>query len=219
MSRGPFEPEFEELPPQIPLFPLASAVLLPGGHLPLDIFEAQYLAMIRDCLKTPHRLIGMIQSKNKKAEADLYEVGCAGRISSFAEGDDGRVEITLSGVIRYRTQDIVQKEKDEHYMIGQVDWLEFARDLKPDQSAIDRGQLIQLLKTYFRTKGYKADWENIEECGDERLVNIISMVCPFGISEKQALLESPDLSRRAELLMTILQMASHADGEDTDVKH
>ena len=104
-NRGPFEPRFSELPTKMPIFPLSGALLLPGGRLPLNIFEPRYLAMVRDCIASPQRLIGMIQPKGDEEDASLYQIGCAGRIASFAEQEDGRITITLSGTARFRLLD------------------------------------------------------------------------------------------------------------------
>ena len=215
-TRGPFEPEFSELPRQIPIFPLPSALLLPGGKLPLNIFEPRYLAMVRDCLTQPHRLIGMVQPRADE-EDNLYEIGCAGRISSYGESDDGRLLITLSGTLRYRVLDIYEVE--DGYKMANVSWLDFKNDLIPDESQIDRALLIENLRYYFELKGYSADWEHIGNCEDERLVTTLSMICPFDVPEKQALLECPDLKERVKLLIAILEMASHADDDESTAKH
>ena len=215
-TRGPFEPEFSELPRRIPIFPLPSALLLPGGKLPLNIFEPRYLAMVRDCLIQPHRLIGMIQPRADE-EDNLYDIGCAGRISHYSESDEGRLLITLSGTLRFRILDI--EEVGDGYKMATVSWTDFKTDLVPDESAIDRAILIENLRHYFELKGYSADWEHIGNCEDERLVTTLSMICPFDVPEKQALLECPDLTQRAKLLIAILEMASHADDDDNTAKH
>ena len=215
-TRGPFEPEFSELPRQIPIFPLPSALLLPGGKLPLNIFEPRYLAMVRDCLIQPHRLIGMVQPRADE-EDNLYEIGCAGRISNYAESDDGRLLITLSGTLRYRVLDI--HEVEDGYKMANVSWADFKDDLIPEESQIDRALLIENLRHYFELKGYSADWEHIGNCEDERLVTTLSMICPFDVPEKQALLECPDLNQRVKLLIAILEMASHADDDESTAKH
>ena len=215
-TRGPFEPEFSELPRRIPIFPLPSALLLPGGKLPLNIFESRYLAMVRDCLTQPHRLVGMIQPRADE-EDNLYDIGCAGRISNFSEADDGRLQITLSGTLRYRILDI--EEVGDGYKVATVSWSDFKADLMPDESGINRALLIENLRHYFELKGYSADWEHIGNCEDEKLVTTLSMICPFDVPEKQALLECPDLNQRAKLLIAILEMASHADDDENTAKH
>ena len=216
-SRGPFEPEFSELPQQIPVFPLSGALLLPGGRLPLNIFEPRYLSMVRDAMAQPHRLIGMIQSRDDGEDDALYHVGCAGRISSYSETDDGRMLITLSGTSRFRLLGCDNVEDGYHF--ARVSWTEFKADLTLAEAQIDRDYLIDVLRNYFKLKGYTVDWDHIQDCEDERLVSTLSMICPFEVSEKQALLESPDLASRAELLVAILEMASHSEHDEQGAKH
>ena len=90
----------DALPASFPIFPLAKALLLPRGQLPLNIFEPRYLAMIDDVLKGD-RIIGMIQP-NPEAALGLFPVGCAGRITQLAETGDGRYLVTLTGIARFR---------------------------------------------------------------------------------------------------------------------
>ena len=216
-NRGPFEPRFSELPTKMPIFPLSGALLLPGGRLPLNIFEPRYLAMVRDCIASPQRLIGMIQSKGDEEEASLYRIGCAGRIASFAEQEDGRITITLAGTARFRLLDC--DELADGYLMAEVGWQDFEQDLKPDEEIIDRTALVQILRHYFEVKGFSADWKQLESCGDERLVTSLAMICPFEVAEKQALLEAHGLGARAQLLTTILQMATHEESDEQPAKH
>lgn len=212
MSRGPFELLFDELPNSIPLFPLSGALLLPGGRLPLNIFEPRYLAMVQQAMASPHRLIGMIQPQNNEG---YYEIGCAGRITEYSESDDGRLLISLSGSARFACHDTQLQAAG--YLTATVDFSDFSADLYPDQQAIERDKLLDILKRYFDVKGFSADWSHIEDCEDERLVTTLSMICPFGHTEKQALLESTDLSSRAQLLIAMLEMSvlgqSHKEGD------
>ena len=203
MSRGPFEPLFDELPTAIPLFPLSGALLLPGGRLPLNIFEPRYLAMIQDAMASGHRMIGMIQPRNDGT--GYYEVGCAGRITEFSESDDGRFVISLSGTARFSCHE--QHVDQAGYLIGAVDFTPFETDLVPDEAAIERDNLLTILRSYFDVKGFSADWSHIDECEDERLVTTLSMICPFGYTEKQALLEAQDLVSRTQLLIAMLEMS------------
>ena len=207
MSRGPFEPLFDELPTAIPLFPLSGALLLPGGSLPLNIFEPRYLAMVQDAMASGHRMIGMIQPQNdaKGGASGYYDIGCAGRISEFSESDDGRFIISLSGVSRFTCHDHHLDEAG--YMIGGVDFTKFKTDLVPDEAVIARDNLLAILRSYFDVKGFSADWSHIDECEDERLVTTLAMICPFGHTEKQALLEAPDLVSRTQLLIAMLEMS------------
>ena len=217
MRRGPFEPNFDDLPLQIPLFPLPGALLLPGGKLPLNIFEPRYLAMVKDAMASPHRLIGMIQPVTDDSGKTLYDVGCAGRISEFSESDDGRLLITLSGTARFRYHGDMLASSG--YLLGDVDFAAFEDDLQPDSQVIDRAKLTAILKSYFEVKGFSADWDHIDDCEDERLVTTLSMICPLGVSEKQALLESPDLAHRTELLIAMLEMAVHSPSQAGTAPH
>ena len=216
-SRGPFEPEFSELPGRIPIFPLSGALLLPGGRLPLNIFEPRFLCMVRDAMTQPHRLIGMIQSRDDSEEDSLYDVGCAGRISNYSETDDGRILITLSGTARFRLLDF--DDGAGGYRLARVSWSEFKSDLMPSETEIGREHLIDVLRQYFKLKGYTVDWDHLQDCEDEKLVSTLSMICPFEIPEKQALLESTDLTSRSELLIAILEMASHSEHDEQGAKH
>ena len=215
--RGPFEPEFNELPSKLPIFPLSGALLLPGGALPLNIFEPRYLAMIRDTISNPLRLIDMTQPNNDKESHFYYPTGCAGRISSFSEQDDGRISITLSGCIRFKASHF--SEVSSGYVVADIKWDDFKDDLSIDESPIDRKNLTAILRQYFDAKGFQVDWSQLESCSDEKLVSTLSMICPFDVAEKQALLEVQDLSGRAELLTTILQMSCHSDSYVENAKH
>jgi Lon protease-like protein len=211
---------FEQLPRAIPVFPLAGVLLLPGGRLPLNIFEPRYLTMTQDALAAPERLIGMIQPQDPASplhEPPIWPVGCAGRISSFAETDDGRFLITLSGVCRFR----VARELDgvRGYRRVEADWSGFAADMTDamvPSGALDRGRLAGALKAYFRQNGIDANWEAIERTPDDRLVTSLAMICPFGPREKQALLEAPDLTDRAKMLLALIEMAVHEGGGGGD---
>ena len=209
---SPFHPSFAALPAEIPVFPLSGALLLPQGRLPLNIFEPRYLAMVEDAVAAG-RMLGMVQGDpalpRRGAESQLYRVGCLGRVSSFAETEDGRLLITLTGVIRYRIAGEIEGRRG--YRRVRVDYAEFAADLDlgAPPPALDRAQLLGALRPYFRTRGIEANWEAIEETGDAMLVTTLSMVCPFDVREKQALLEAPGVEDRARMLIALLQMDAH----------
>ena len=212
MTRGAFDPGYGELPRVLPIFPLPGALLLPGGQLPLNIFEPRYLAMIRDAL-SGERLIGMIQPCEAASDvgaAPVYETGCAGRITSFSETDDGRYLITLTGLIRF----LVARELPllSGYRRIEPDYGPFRRDLEADPNAIDRDRLLETIGAYFDATGIQGDWSAIEEAGDEDLVTSLAMVCPFEGSEKQALLEAKTLPERVETMTAIMEMAVHESG-------
>jgi len=209
------------LPTILPIFPLTGVLLLPRGRLPLNIFEPRYLAMTRDAL-AGDRLIGMVQPSNPGASGDnppVYPTGCAGRITSFAETEDERFLITLTGTCRFRIRD--ELPLLEGYRRVVPEWSEFARDLgSEDEPAFDRERLMRGLKGYFQQHQISADWGAINSVPGERLVTSVAMVCPFEPSEKQALLEASDLNERARLLTAMVEMAlMHTSGVGVGARH
>jgi Lon protease-like protein len=193
----------------LPIFPLTGVLLLPRGRLPLNVFEPRYLAMTRDAL-AGDRLIGMVQPSDPHVSLagnpPVYPTGCAGRITSFSETDDGRYLITLTGLCRFRIREELPVYSGYRRVIPQ--WDEFANDLRnPRQPGFDRERLIQGLRAYFERHQIKAEWDAINSVPGERLVTSIAMVCPFEPNEKQALLEARDLDERAKLLTAIVEMA------------
>lgn len=204
------------LPSQIPIFPLPSALLLPGGQLPLNIFEPRYLAMIEDALGAPGRLIGMVQPMEEDGE--LFGIGCAGRISYFQESGDGRFMIALSGVCRFRLRG--HQLTARGYRLADVDWHEFMTDLGQSGDGIaDRDRMFSVMRRYFDVRGFEADWEQIERSDDDDILNTLAMVCPFDVAEKQALLEAEGVASRADLLIAMMEMALHEDDDQNDARH
>jgi Lon protease-like protein len=198
----------EELPSEIPVFPLSGALLLPRGQLPLNIFEPRYLAMI-DAVLTGDRIIGMVQpvaGPESEDEPALQAVGCAGRITQVAETGDGRYVLTLTGVARFRI--VEELHVDSAFRKCRVDYTEFAADLTPrvGEDEVDRGAVVQALRDFAKANQIKVDWDAIDEAPNEAHVNALSMMCPFGAPEKQALLEAPDLRTRAEVLVAITEI-------------
>tara|TARA_R110002012_G_scaffold15851_1_gene62273 strand:- start:1364 stop:2023 length:660 start_codon:yes stop_codon:yes gene_type:complete len=219
MMRNPFAPSLEDMPACIPVFPLPGVLLLPGGKLPLNIFEPRYLAMTQDALCTD-RLIGMIQPQEDEEAGSpcLHRTGCAGRITAFSEADDGRLLITLTGIARFH----VEQELDGRsgYRRVVADWCGFADDFKAqDDLVLDRTRLMPGLKNYFARHGMRADWESIEKAEDRQLLTTLAMVCPFGSLEKQALLEAPTLQERGETMLALLEMSLHDLKDDHHARH
>ena len=207
---GPFDPQFEDLPGEIPIFPLGGALLLPGGRLPLNIFEPRYLNMTAAALAAPERLIGMIQPQqqgNGGGEPEIYRTGCAGRIVSFGETEDGRYLITLKGLIRFAVDRELAPR--DGYRLVQARYGAFRDDLAEpaEKVAVDRERLLDALRAYLRQQNVEANWEAIEGTEDSRLIDSLAMMCPFRTSEKQALLEAPGTAERAKIVMTLLEMA------------
>jgi len=199
----------------LPIFPLTGVLLLPRGRLPLNIFEPRYLAMTRDALGG-ERLIGMVQpcepqqdnrGRGAHENPPVYPVGCAGRITSFSETEDGRYLLTLTGVSRFRIRDELPLLSGYRRIVAE--WQPFAHDLEtPSGTEFDRDRFIRGLKGFFTQRQISADWEAIEKAAGEHLINSIAMLCPFAPSEKQALLEAPDLNERARLLIALVEMAA-----------
>ena len=197
------------LPNELPLFPLPGALLLPKSKLPLNLFEPKYLTMLNDVLKTEDRLIGMIQPvsnpEGTNSSRQLHQIGCAGRITAFNETKDGRYLITLEGISRYRFKNIA--EGFFPYMKGQVSWKSFSDDLKqtkPDEN-FNRTDFLNILSKYFAAAQLSSDWSSLKDADEELLINSLSMLCPFDPEEKQALLEAPSLQYRRETLVTLME--------------
>lgn len=196
-----------ELPDKIPVFPLPGVLLLPRARLPLNIFEPRYLQMLEDTLCTPHRLVGMIQPQEvpRGAEPCLHKIGCAGRVTSFSETEDGRYLITLTGISRFRIRD--KHEGFKPYIQADVSWDSFDRDVRAPQPdhEFDRPRFLTLLGKYLNAAHLQTDWESLREAEEELLVNSLSMLCPFEPEDKQALLEAPCLQSRRETLTTLME--------------
>jgi Lon protease-like protein len=206
------------LPPHFPVFPLTGALLLPGGRLPLNIFEPRYLAMIEDALAAG-RMLAMIQpDPNRpvgKSGPQLYRVGCLGRLSSFSETEDGRYLITVTGVIRFEVVEELAMQRGYRRVRG--DFSRFAADLAPHAPGqLDREALLDALRAYFERRGFDANWEAIDTMEDAQLVTSLAMVCPFDPVEKQALLESANLVDCCATLHTLLRIDSHDNPEGPD---
>jgi uncharacterized protein len=206
----------------LPIFPLAGVLLLPRGRLPLNIFEPRYLAMTRDAL-AGDRLIGMVQPSDPNqplsGNPPVYPTGCAGRITSFSETDDGRFLITLTGLCRFRIREELPLLSGYRRVVPQ--WEPFANDLRnPREPKFDRERLMRGLRAYFDKHQIKAEWDALGSVPAERLVTSIAMVCPFEPSEQQALLEAGDLEERAKLLTAIVEMAvMESPGDGPSIRH
>ena len=203
-----------DLPDSIPLFPLPGALLLPRARLPLHIFEPRYLTMLDDTLKTGHRLIGMVQPMDSR----LHDIGCAGRLTQFSETEDGRYMITLSGVSRFRI--LREVGGFTPYLKADIRWQEFERDLgdEDEDPDFDREVFLGLLSRYFTSVGLSTDWESLKEADDELLINSLSMLCPFEVEDKQALLEAPRLSDRRETIAALMEFACRGGSTDEVVQ-
>jgi Lon protease-like protein len=216
--RSPVQTRFEDLPRELPIFPLSGALLLPWGRLPLNIFEPRYLCMTLDALKAG-RIFGMVQPDydktpkekavgNKIIEATepaIYSVGCAGRIASFEETEDGRLLIMMKGLVRFRVEKEIAGQSG--YRRVQVAYDDFKSDFDPPSKFdFNRDQLLALLKPYLETQSMPVNFDVVKGLSDVNLVTSLCMICPFDPREKQALLEAATMTERAATLSKLLQM-------------
>lgn len=200
----------EDLPDRVPVFPLSGALLLPSGQMPLNIFEPRYLAMI-DAAIAGNRLIGMVQPALGPADllpgAALCDIGCLGRITQFSETGDGRYLITLSGVSRFRiVEELDAGTAYRQCRIAVDDFPDLAEPRKGEED-VDRTALLNTFRAYLQANGMEADWESVERASNAGLVTALSMMSPWGPSEKQALLEAPDHATRARTLIAITEIS------------
>ncbi|MEZ5648550.1 MAG: LON peptidase substrate-binding domain-containing protein [Alphaproteobacteria bacterium] len=222
--RSFFSLSLDELPLTLPIFPLTGVLLLPGGKLPLHIFEQRYLNMVRDAIASD-RLIGMVQPRDgsgpegltpdtDEEKSAVYPTGCAGRITAFSETEDGRMLITLTGICRFLIENEMPTIRG--YRRVAVSWTAFSHDLidgcgGTTNECIDRDRLTDSLQAYFRKHGLKIDWEAVCHAPDGALVTTLAMICPFAPQEKQALLETRSLVERAALMAKLIHMNLHED--------
>lgn len=206
-------------PEALPLFPLSGALLLPGGQLPLNIFEPRYLAMV-DAALAGDRLIGMVQPRDETntEKPTLYDAGCAGRITSFAETADGRYLINLTGTHRFRLAE--ELAGDAPFRRVRPDWSAFGADDETDVTAdaVDRDVLLAALKDYLYTEQLEIEWEKAAAAPIEALVVSLAMGCPFQPNEKQALLEAKTLAEQAGCLTALMALAGGGDDDGTPLQ-
>lgn len=209
----------DDLPSKLPVFPLQGCILLPRSNLPLNIFEPRYLSMVDDAL-SGDRMIGIVQPLAAEEESPaskghpLRHTGCAGRLTSFSETEDGRSLITLTGICRF---DIVDETRTlKPYRICDVSFAPYQTDLVRGhgQEAVDWSRFLAVLRTYLDSRNMTADWQSIERSPTELLINTLSIISPYGPEEKQALLEAPDLKTRSEVLMALAEMEIAAPGSE-----
>lgn len=214
-----------DLPPRIPVFPLRGAILLPRSTLPLSVFEPRYLAMLDDVM-AGDRVLGILQPQATSETSPespagntvgLKRIGCVGRVTTYQELDDGRLLITLTGIVRFETIDEAAASKP--YRIMSVSYDKYTADFAEGhgEDQVDRENLLRVLKAYLDANRLSADWNSITRASNEILVNALSVMSPYGPEEKQALLEASDLKQRSEVLVALAEMelASSTDSGGT----
>ena len=195
----------EDLPEQIPVFPLSNFIIFPETTTPLNIFEPRYIQMVDDAMKS-HRIIGMIQPKKKDKIPSLYDIGCAGKITSFHEAEDGRYLIVLVGISRFKITE--ELNTDKLYRVCKVSFNEFNNDLRDKKEEIKFSDLKFIFKDFrflLNKKGYVVNWKELEKQNLDQTINTLSMLSPFSLEEKQVLLETINLFDRKKKLEEILK--------------
>jgi Lon protease-like protein len=214
--------EKENLPKVIPIFPLSNFIIFPKTSVPLNIFEARYVDMINDSMKS-NKLIGMVQPKILKKQGnavpELHQIGCLGKITVFQETDDGRYLIELKGVIRFEiTKEVLSNKK---YRECEIDFKNYYHDLdnkKEELKFSDLELIFKDLKNLFEKKGYVINWSALEKQSLDETINALAMASPFSLEEKQILLETKNLSLRKAKIAEILSTYSYDNFNNTTIQ-
>tara|TARA_B100001769_G_C22079490_1_gene581532 strand:+ start:89 stop:736 length:648 start_codon:yes stop_codon:yes gene_type:complete len=210
-----------EFPNKIPVFPLSNFIIFPNTTVPLNIFEPRYIQMVDDCMKG-NRLIGIVQPKRtgELKKPNLYEVGCAGKITSFNETEDGRYLIVINGICRYQIID--ELENDKLYRECKINFENFINDLSENKNEeiknSDVKSVFNDLKILFKKQGYLINWQDIEKQSLDKTINTLAMASPFSLEEKQMLLETNTLSERNKKLEKILKTYVTDNFENTTLQ-
>jgi Lon protease-like protein len=219
-TESPFAIDASQLPSDIAIFPLNGATLLPGAKLSLNIFEPRYLNMALDALGK-QRLIGMIQPDRSRSDVEhvaVYPVGCAGRIVSFSETDDGRLMITLAGVCRFRVTEELPIQRG--YRRIMADWSGYLNDMEPaSTTGVNAERVLALATQYLRAHELDANLDTLRTMPAALLTNALAVHLPFDTTQKQALLEAQSVDHRAEMLMALCELDSNDDASTPVVRH
>ncbi len=196
---------------RLSIFPLPGALLFPGMHLPLHIFEPRYRALMHDSMARDRR-IGMVQPRSDGTPPALFDIGCVGKIAEFEALDDGRFYIVLAGTSLFR----ILRELEVTTAFRQVEALLLPAPAAPEiLSSAARASLEMESRRFAEAQGYAVDWDAVARLDDESLVNGVAQIAPFDVAAKQALLEAPCLADRAELIVQLMQFFGRHDGDDS----
>jgi len=211
----------EDLPNQIPVFPLSNFIIFPKTTVPLNIFEPRYIDMINDSMKS-NKLIGMIQPKTsniKQIKPELHEVGCLGKITSFRETEDGRFLIEVKGLIRFKK--IAELSTESKYRVLEVNFKDFFQDLEDKKENLkfsDLELIFKDLKSLFEKRGFIINWKALEKQSLDETINALAMASPFSLEEKQVLLEAQNLDSRKEKISQILSTYTFDNFDNTTIQ-
>ena len=196
----------KQLPKTISIFPLSNFIFFPQTTVPLNVFEPRYIQMVNDAMKGD-RIIGMVQPKKSNQTIPiLYNVGCAGKIISFNETEDGRYLIVLDGISRFKI--LEELNNDKLYRECKVNFDNFSNDINNQKEEIkfsDLELIFKNLKSLFNKQGYTINWKELEKQSLDQTINALSMASPFSLEEKQVLLETINLNERKLKLEEILK--------------
>ena len=204
----------KDFPKKISVFPLRGAIFFPKTNLPLNIFEKRYVSMVEDALKG-NKYIGMVQSK--KVEGEVFKVGCLGKIDRHEKTPDGRILINLNGLSRFKIDEEVNNDKLYREFI--VNYEDFKEDMKLKEYEVKNEILEKLIrnsKKYFSQQGVLIDWREISKLKAFEQIYTLAMISPFSVSEKQKILEVPDLNEAASTLNEITKFGFYEDLNDKD---
>ena len=196
-------------PVRLSIFPLTGALLFPGLQLPLHIFEPRYRAMISDSLVRDRR-IAMIQPQGQYEGAPLFQIGCVGKIGEVEAMEDGRYNVILEGISRFR----LLRELDVTTPFRQVEGELIEDDAGASLSAVERASFEREARRFAEAQGYSVDWDSVGRLDDVSLINGVSQIAPFDAAAKQALLEADNLTARCELLVQLMQFFGRRDSDD-----
>ena len=210
----------EDLPNKLAIFPLSNFIIFPKTTVPLNIFEPRYIQMIDEAM-SEDRIIGIVQPKKTGdlKKPNLYNVGCAGKITSFNETEDGRYLIILNGICRFKI--ISEEENDKLYRICKVNFSEYLEDLNKKNEDINFNDLkfiFSELKNFFKKQGYLVNLEDLKKNNLDQTINALSMASPFSLEEKQILLETKNLKMRKEKLEEILKIYTQDNFSNTTIQ-
>ena len=210
-----------DLPKEIPVFPLSNFIIFPKTTVPLNIFEPRYIDMINDCMKS-NKLIGMIQPKTsniKQIKPELHEVGCLGKVTSFRETEDGRFLIEVKGLIRFKK--ITELNTENKYRVLEVNFKDFYQDLEDKKENLkfsDLELIFKDLKSLFEKRGFIINWKALEKQSLDETINALAMASPFSLEEKQVLLEAQNLDNRKEKISQILSTYTFDNFDNTTIQ-
>lgn len=204
-------------PTELAILNLPGMILLPRGNLPIHLTEDKYKLLIEDALKS-ERYVGVVQTDSRAEGEKLFRSGCLGKITTFSEGDDGDYFVILSGMCRFNL--LASQETSKPYLIHSVSYETFSFDVYEEkENEIEREKLLDLVKAYFSSSDLTANWDEIKLASNERLISSLTLLCPFDSQEKQALLESPTLTERTQMMTALLEIAFLRNSQASWFKH